>query len=289
MTDDDAALMPAAFLGHGTPMNAVDRNRYTRAWSAFGAALPRPRAILAVSAHWYINASAVTAMQQPRTIHDFYGFPDELFAVEYPAAGDPELAREVADLVAPTWLGLDSDSWGLDHGTWSVLIHVFPDAAVPVVQLSVNAMKPLEYHFELGARLAPLRQRGVLVLGSGNVVHNLGMIDWGRPEAAFDWAQRFDDDVAGIMTSDPARLSGARGHRDYALAAPTPDHFIPLLYLAGMASAAGGAADVVELGCAMGSLSMTAYTLGCEAPATGDDGDAGTRQPPRGPADETNL
>lgn len=247
-------------------MNALEVNRFTEAWRAFGAGTPRPRAVLAISAHWYVNASVVTAMAQPRTIHDFYGFPDELFAVEYPAPGDPGLAAEVADLVAPTWIGLDADSWGIDHGTWSVLTHVFPDAGVPVVQLSINAMKPFEYHFELGAKLAPLRERGVLVACSGNVVHNLGLLDWANPDSASDWAQRFDDDVTAIMTDDPAGILEMPAHRDYPLAAPTPDHFVPLLYLAGMASEAGEKAGVLVDGCMMGSLSMAAYTLGPDVP-----------------------
>ena len=281
-------MMPAAFLGHGTPMNALDRNRYTEAWSAFGAAVPRPRAILVVSAHWYINATAVTAMAQPRTIHDFYGFPPELFAVEYPAPGDPDLAAEVAEVVKPTWVGSDKDSWGIDHGTWSVLVHAFPDADIPVVQLSINAGKPFDYHFHLGAQLAPLRERGVLVVASGNVVHNLQRIDWNLPDAGFDWAQRFDDVAAGVMTGAPAELPKLEGHDDFLLVAPTPDHFIPLLYLAGLASAAGGTAHVLVDGYAMGSLSMVSYTLGCHDLEPQGSGGAPVL-PDIPPPDETNI
>jgi 4,5-DOPA dioxygenase extradiol len=279
--------MPAAFFGHGTPMNALDDNRYTRAWSTFGAAVPRPRAILVISAHWFINASAVTAMARPKTIHDFYGFPEELFAVQYPAPGDPDVALEIADAVHPKWIGLDHDSWGIDHGTWSVLVHAFPAADVPVLQLSINATRPFEYHLDLGARLAPLRERGVLIVGSGNVVHNLGRIDWSRPDAAFDWTRTFDDEAASIMTSSPADLPRLEDHDDFALAAPTPDHFIPLLYLAGLASAAGGTADVLVDGYAMGSLSMTSYTLGCQVLEPGGEG--GSPVLPDVPAAETNL
>ena len=242
-------------------MNTLDHNRYTAAWAAFGAAVPRPLAILAISAHWYINATAVTAMDPPKTIHDFYGFPDELFAVEYPAPGDPELAAEVAEIAKPTWVGIDRDSWGLDHGTWSVLVHAFPDADIPVVQLSIDATKPFDYHVQLGAKLHQLRERGVLIVGSGNVVHNLRRIQWDQPDAGFDWARSFDESAVHMMTSSPGDVVGLQDHEAFELAVPTPDHFMPLLYLAGLAAAAGRPAQVLVDGYAMGSLSMTSYTL----------------------------
>ncbi|HEX2192371.1 MAG TPA: 4,5-DOPA dioxygenase extradiol [Acidimicrobiales bacterium] len=283
-----AQILPAAFLGHGNPMNALTHNRYTEAWQAFGAGAPRPRAILVVSAHWYINATAVTAMARPKTIHDFYGFPPELFAVQYPAPGDPELAEEVAEIVKPTWVGLDHDSWGIDHGTWSVLVHAFPAADIPVVQLSINALQPFDYHLEIGARLAPLRARGVLIVASGNVVHNLRGIDWSQPDAGFDWARRFDDDARAVMGSSPAELARLCEHRDFRSAVPTPDHFLPLVYLAGLASAADRSADVLVDGCAMGSLSMTSYTLDADCDLDGDETD-GSPPLPEVPADETNV
>ncbi len=260
--------MPAAFLGHGSPMNALETNRYSQAWREFGSSMPRPTAILVVSAHWYINATAVTAMSVPRTIHDFYGFPDELFAIEYPAPGSPGLAQQVVDLVAPTWVGLDEDSWGLDHGTWSLLVHAFPAADIPVVQLSIDATKPFDHHLALGARLAPLREQGVLILGSGNVVHNLRLLDGGLEHEGFDWAHRFDDAARAVMTGDPAKAPGLAAHADFRPSAPTPEHFIPLLYVAGLATAAGTAAHTLIDGYALGSLSMTSYTLDGSAPPT---------------------
>ncbi|NNN01157.1 MAG: 4,5-DOPA dioxygenase extradiol [Acidimicrobiaceae bacterium] len=253
--------MPAVFVGHGNPMNALEHNRYTEAWSAVGASMDRPKAILVVSAHWFVNATAVTSMSAPRTIHDFYGFPQALFDVQYPAPGDPLIAQRVVDLVEPTYVGLDADSWGIDHGTWSVLVHMFPRADVPVLQLSINASQSFDYHFDLGTRLHALRGEGVLIVASGNVVHNLRLIDWSAPGAGADWAHRFDDEVRSIMTSDPDRLALAATHGDYRLAVPTPDHFLPLAYIAGLSCAANSATRTLIEGYDMGSLSMTAYEL----------------------------
>lgn len=280
--------MPAAFIGHGSPMNAVELNRYTSSWRALGSSLPKPRAVLVVSAHWFINATAVTAMPEPRTIHDFFGFPRRLFDLQYPAAGAPELAEEVAEIVKPTWVGADEDSWGLDHGTWSVLCHMFPDADVPVAQLSINAYKPLDYHFELGARLAPLRDSGVLVVGSGNVVHNLGAVSREHADSGFDWARRFNERARALMTEEPDGVPALRDDRDFADAVPTPDHFIPLLYLSGLASAAGRPANVLVDGYAYGSLSMTAYTLDLACTPTGG-GPAAAGLPPGLSPENTNA
>jgi 4,5-DOPA dioxygenase extradiol len=281
-------LMPAAFIGHGNPMNALETNRYTEAWRAFGASVPKPRAILVVSAHWYINATAVTAMPRPRTIHDFFGFPQPLFDIEYPAPGLPSLYEEVSDIVKPTWVGADLDSWGIDHGTWSVLVHAFPDADIPVTQLSINADKGFDYHLELGAKLAPLRESGVLILGSGNVVHNLGGVSWDMPDAGFDWAQRFDSDAKETMLDDPLNAARLDAHRDFHHAVPTPDHFLPLLYLAGLAGASKEGADVLVDGYTYGSLSMTAYTLGLPA-GPGPTGAAAAAIPEGLPADGVNI
>jgi 4,5-DOPA dioxygenase extradiol len=279
--------MPAIFIGHGSPMNTLELNGFTKGWRAVGKAVPKPRAVVVISAHWFFGATAVTAMAQPRTIHDFYGFPPELFAFDYPAPGAADVAKEVSDALQPIWCGLDRDQWGLDHGTWSVLAHVYPDADIPVVQLSINALKPLDYHVEVGRKLAPLRDSGILLLGSGNVVHNLRRIQRDMPDSAFDWAERFDDAVQEQLTTDPGGILRLVDHPDYALAVPTPDHFIPLLYIAGIAAEAREPMEPFLKGYAMGSLSMTCYSSGADLRCVETDGAA---ELPEGiPADQTNI
>lgn len=280
--------LPALFVGHGSPMNTLETNGYTSAWQAFGKQLPRPRALLVVSAHWYFGATAVTAMARPRTIHDFYGFPQQLFDFDYPAPGAPDLAEEIAEVVKPHWVGLDRDQWGLDHGTWSVLAHVYPDADIPVVQLSINALRPMDYHLELAARLAPLRERGVMVLASGNVVHNLRRVQWDQPDSAFAWAERFDDAAAELLAREPGDILRLLEHPDYGLAVPTPDHFIPLLYLAGLAAEEGESLEALVRGYAMGSISMTCYGLGTHG-ILHREGDGAATIPGDLPPDQTNI
>jgi 4,5-DOPA dioxygenase extradiol len=256
--------LPAIFLGHGNPMNALQENDWTRAWAALGAGfVPRPRAVLAISAHWYVARLAVTAMAAPRTIHDFGGFPRELFAMRYPAAGDPALAARVTELLAPLPVEADQ-SWGLDHGTWSVLCHVFPEADVPVVQLSIDETRPSAFHYELGTRLRALRDEGVLIVGSGDVVHNLEAYAWGgRPAQPYEWALRFEGTVRErLVGGDHASLIeyGALG-RDALLSVPTPEHYLPLLYVMG-ASVRGEAVTFPTEGIDGGSVSMLAARFG---------------------------
>lgn len=229
-------LMPVIFFGHGNPMNALSKNRYTEGWASVGKSIPRPQAVLCVSAHYYIPFTMVTAGSAPPTIHDFSGFPPELYRVEYPATGDPELASRVRELLGPGSVRLD-ESWGLDHGTWAVLKHVFPDADIPVVQLSIDETKPPVYHYETGKRLLPLRKERVLIIGSGNIVHNLRAYAWDRPETApFEWAVRFEDHVKEMLDKgDVAPLVDyASFGRDAALSVPTPDHYLPFLYTLGL-------------------------------------------------------
>jgi 4,5-DOPA dioxygenase extradiol len=244
-------------------MNALQTNAWTRGWAALGATLPRPRAVLAISAHWYIEGTAVTAMESPRTIHDFGGFPRELFAVRYPAPGDAALAARVQRLLAPLPVAADHE-WGLDHGTWSVLCHLFPEADVPVVQLSIDETQPPRFHYELGARLRPLRDEGILLLGSGDIVHNLHAYAWGRhPQEPYDWALRFEARVREGLTSGehgPLIDYTALG-RDAVLAVPTPEHYLPLLYVLG-ASVPGEPVSFPVEGMDGGSVSMLAVQFG---------------------------
>lgn len=230
-----SARMPVLFLGHGNPMNAIRDNVWVRDWAEMGRQLPRPRAVLCVSAHWYVPETAVTAMDNPRTIHDFYGFPQELFDVRYPAPGDPALARRVQELLGPTPVKSDA-SWGLDHGSWSVLRHIFPKADVPVVQLSIDRSQPAQFHYELGKRLRPLRDEDVWVVGSGNVVHNLSAYRWKDPSSPpFDWAERFEDTVCDFIEhGEHAPLVNYTALApDADMAIPTADHYLPLLYVLG--------------------------------------------------------
>lgn len=227
--------MPAAFIGHGAAKMTLEKSARTAQWAEFGRSVPRPRAILVVSAHWFINASAVTAMSQPRTVHDFYYQSPEMYAFQYPAPGDPALAEQMVQLVEPTWLGLDFDSWGIDHGAYSILAHAFPDADVPVVQLSVNASVPFQYHIALGAQLSPLRDDGVLIIASGTLVHNARARDEeARASGAMGTARDFCAAARAVLDSSPARAAELEQHPGYRLCSPTPDHFLPLLYFAGL-------------------------------------------------------
>jgi 4,5-DOPA dioxygenase extradiol len=251
--------MPAVFIGHGTPFNVLQDNRFTQTWRSFGQSIPKPKAVLAISAHWFIGATAATAMPTPPTVHDFAGFPREMYEISYPAPGSPELARALRDLVAPIWLGLDTQQWGLDHGTWSVLHHMFPDADVPVVQLSINALEPGAFHLDLGRRLAPLRDEGVLILGSGNIVHNLSLMDRTRRGEGPDWAAEYDSLIQRYVHEgdDQALVEYAR-HPHAELAVPTPDHYLPLLYSVGVRQN-GDVTRVIVDGLDINCVSMTSY------------------------------
>jgi 4,5-DOPA dioxygenase extradiol len=255
-------LMPAIFLGHGNPMNAISQNAYTEGWSKIGKFIPRPKAILSVSAHWYLPATAVTANLTPETIHDFGGFPQELYKVEYNAPGSPALANQVKSLLAPTSVKLDN-SWGLDHGTWSVLKHVFPEADIPVVQLSINEIKPPQFHYDLGKKLAPLREEGVLTMGSGDIVHNLHAYAWGEDSVEpYDWAMRFEAQVREFLLSgeDGRLVEYKKLGRNAMLSIPTPDHYLPLLYVIATRRAGDKVSFPVE-GIDGGSVSMLACQI----------------------------
>ncbi|UAL09125.1 4,5-DOPA dioxygenase extradiol [Caulobacter segnis] len=256
--------LPVIFFGHGSPMIALETNDTTRTWKAMGDAVGKPKAILCVSAHWLTRGIAVTAMTRPRTIHDFgASFPKALFDQQYPAPGSPELAARVREILSPTPVALDEGGWGLDHGTWSVLGKAFPEADVPVVQLSMDATKPPAWHFEIGQRLAPLRDEGVLIVGTGNIVHNLPAMDWGdRNCAPYDWSQRFNDYIKTAIVEDaPQRAVDFQSQgQDASRSVPTPDHYWPLLYVLG-ARLPGDAPTFAPDHIEHGSLSMTSVTL----------------------------
>jgi 4,5-DOPA dioxygenase extradiol len=255
--------MPAIFFGHGNPLNALLENDYTKGWARIGEQLPRPKAVLCISAHWYVPATAVTNSAQPRTIHDFGGFPQELYQVEYAAPGSPELASRVRTILAPTATELD-ESWGLDHGTWSVLCHVFPQSDIPVVQLSIDERQPPEYHYQIGKRLASLREEGILVIGSGNIVHNLHTYAWGRHKVEpFDWAVRFEKAARELLLhGDHAPLIAYESlGRDAMLSVPTPEHYLPLLYVMATSRESEQVSFPVE-GVDGGSVSMLTVQFG---------------------------
>ncbi len=255
--------MPAMFFGHGNPMNAISQNLYTKTWSAIGRELPRPKAVLVISAHWYVEHTAVTIASHPRTIHDFGGFPRALYEVQYPAPGDPQLALRVRELLSPYAAVALDEHWGLDHGAWSVLAHVFPQADVPVVQLSIDETQPAQFHYDLGKRLLPLRDEGVLILGSGNVVHNLHAFAWGsHPVEPFDWAARFETRVRELLLAgeDAPLVDYERLGRDALLSVPTPDHYLPLLYVLGARRESDAVTFPVH-GLDGGSVSMLAVDM----------------------------
>jgi 4,5-DOPA dioxygenase extradiol len=258
-----ANIFPAIFFGHGNPMNAVLNNNYTNAWRGIGAQMPRPRAIVSISAHWFVPETGVTISTAPPTIHDFGGFPKELYQVEYPAPGDPDLARRVQKMLAPLPVTLDN-SWGLDHGTWSVLRHVYPAADIPIVQLSIDESRPPSFHFEIGRKLAPLRGEGILIVGSGNLVHNLHAYAWGRhmPDP-YDWAVRFETEAKGLLLAGDYKplVDYETMGREALLSIPTPDHYLPLLYVIGTRQHDDVVTFPVE-GVDGGSISMLTVRVG---------------------------
>lgn len=255
--------IPTIFFGHGSPMNAVQDNAWSRGWRAIGEAIQKPKAILSISAHWYVPTVAVTANARPKTIHDFGGFPPVLFAMQYPAPGDADLVSRVRELLEPLDVGADH-SWGLDHGTWSVLCQVYPDADIPVVQLSIDSSQPPAFHYELGRKLRPLRDEGILIMGSGDVVHNLHSYAWGRhPVEPFDWATGFETLARKLMEEGDHQTLvdyDALG-RDAELSIPTPEHYLPLLYVLGASYEDEAPSYPVE-GMDGGSISMLTVRFG---------------------------
>ena len=256
--------MPVLFIGHGSPMNAIEENEFVQAWRTLGKTLPTPDAILCVSAHWETRGTFVTAMEKPATIHDFGGFPQELFEVQYPAPGSPGLAKEIKNLVKKTETGLD-ERWGLDHGCWSVLVRMFPGANIPVVQLSLDYTQPARYHYELARELAPLREQGVLVMCSGNLVHNLRLVDWDKmdvPGFGYDWAIEASEKMKKfILSNDHQSLINYQDQgKAFNLAIPTPEHFMPVLYALALKEE-NETVEIFNDKPVMGSLTMTSLKI----------------------------
>ena len=257
--------MPVLFLGHGSPMNAIEENQFVQGFRNISREIPKPNAILCISAHWFTNGTFVTAMQNPKTIHDFYGFPKELFEVNYPAPGSPELAKETAALLLPEIVEEDH-SWGLDHGAWSVIKHLYPDAEIPVIQLSIDYTKPPQYHFDLAKKLQKLREKGILIIGSGNIVHNLRMVDWKNINtvgAGWDWAIEAREKTNNWLLEGNFQNLIDYHRQGVALqtAVPSPDHYLPLIYSLGLKEKSENLSLFNDelIG---GSLSMTSVRIG---------------------------
>jgi len=252
--------MPVLFLGHGNPMNAITENEFAKGFQKQGKILPKPTAILCISAHWETKGTFVTAMTKPKTIHDFGGFPKALFDVQYPAPGGPDLAKETKNLITKTNIGLDHD-WGLDHGCWSVVKHLYPKADIPIIQMSIDYTKSAQWHYELAKELSSLRKKGVLIIGSGNIVHNLGILDW-ENKKIFDWAQEANEKVKSLIrNNEHSKLADYKKlGKEVQMAVPTPEHFLPLIYTLGLKEEKENASffnDKIE----MGSIAMTSVKI----------------------------
>ena len=256
-----SARTPALFIGHGSPMNGIEDNEFSQSWANLGSTLDHPAAVLCISAHWLTEGTFVTAMEQPKTIHDFYGFPQALFNVQYPAPGKPALARDTANMVKKTTIGLDHE-WGLDHGTWSVVRRMFPDAKIPVLQLSIDYSKPASFHYELAREIASLRNKGVLIIGSGNMVHNLRMMNWREPDKGFDWAIEMNEKFKTLIQTEDhnALLNYENLGPASKLSIPTPDHYFPLIYSLGIKDKKESV-EIFNDKLAMGSVSMTSLKI----------------------------
>jgi 4,5-DOPA dioxygenase extradiol len=254
--------MPVLFVGHGSPMNAIETNEFSIEWQKLGKSLPKPNAILCISAHWETKGTFVTAMEKPQTIHDFGGFPQALFDVQYPAPGSPELADETKNIVTTTNVGLD-EKWGLDHGAWSVIRVMYPEANIPVIQMSLDYYQSPQYHYDIGKQLAAMRQKGVLIIGSGNMVHNLRAVDWGKPNQGFDWAIEANSKFKKlILDNDHKQLINYRSlGREVELSVPTPEHYLPLLYTLALKTKKDEVSFFNDKS-VMGSLSMTSVKFG---------------------------